>query len=54
MIAGGIDYLLKIRLADMASYRRFLSDSIASLPGIAQTHTFVVMEEVKATHHLVI
>src|SRR5882757_3745834 len=49
MVAGGFDYLLKIRVADMNAYRRFLGDELASLPGIAQTHTYVVMEEVKST-----
>lgn len=51
MVAGGFDYLLKVRTADMGSYRRFLED-LAALDGIAQTHTYVVMEEVKATRAL--
>lgn len=49
MVGGGFDYLLKIRLPDMGSYRRFLGEKLAGLPGVSQTHTFVVMEEVKAT-----
>ena len=48
MVAGGLDYLLKVRVADMAAYRRFL-ENLAALPGIEQTHTYVVMEEVKAS-----
>jgi Lrp/AsnC family leucine-responsive transcriptional regulator len=48
MVAGGFDYLLKVRTADMAAYRRFLED-LAALDGIEQTHTYVVMEEVKST-----
>jgi Lrp/AsnC family transcriptional regulator, leucine-responsive regulatory protein len=48
MVAGGFDYLLKVRIADMATYRRFLED-LAALPGIEQTHTYVVMEEVKSS-----
>lgn len=47
MIAGGHDYLLKIRTRDVAHYRDVLGDSISSLPGVLQTHTFVVMEVVK-------
>jgi Lrp/AsnC family transcriptional regulator, leucine-responsive regulatory protein len=50
MVAGGFDYLLKVRVADMESYRTFLGDNIASLPGVQQTHTYFVMEEVKSTH----
>ncbi|HEY8351530.1 MAG TPA: leucine-responsive transcriptional regulator Lrp [Sphingomonadales bacterium] len=49
MVGGGFDYLMKIRLPDMASYRRFLGEKLAALPGVSQTHTYVVMEEVKAT-----
>jgi len=48
MVAGGFDYLLKVRTADMVAYRRFLED-LAALAGIEQTHTYVVMEEVKST-----
>lgn len=51
MVAGGFDYLLKVRTADMSSYRIFL-EALAALPGIEQTHTYVVMEEVKSGHSL--
>lgn len=47
MIAGGFDYLLKVRTKDMASYRRLLGETIAQLPGVTQTSTFPVMESVK-------
>ena len=47
MIAGGFDYLLKTRHADMAAYRGFLTDTLLTLPGVRETHTFTVMEEVK-------
>ena len=48
MVAGGFDYLLKVRTADMDSYRRIL-EQLAALSGVEQTHTYVVMEEVKST-----
>ena len=48
MVAGGFDYLLKVRVADMAAYRRFLGDSLWSVPGVRETRTYTVMEEVKA------
>ena len=54
MVAGGFDYLLKVRVTDMESYRRFLGDQIASLRGVQQTHTYFVMEEVKSTHTIVV
>src|SRR5215467_13023754 len=54
MVAGGFDYLLKVRVRDMESYRRFLGDRIASIRGVQQTHTYFVMEEVKSTHVIVV
>ncbi len=54
MVAGGFDYLLKVRVTDMESYRRFLGDRIASVRGVQQTHTYFVMEEVKSTHRLIV
>ncbi len=46
MIAGGFDYLLKIRSQDIAAYRKFLGDTLSSLPHVASTATFVAMETV--------
>ena len=46
MVAGGFDYLVKIRVADMKNYREVLG-YIVDLPGVSQTHTYVVMENVK-------
>ena len=47
LVAGGFDYLLKTRVADMAAYRHFIGGGIWSLPGVRETRTYVVMEEVK-------
>ncbi len=47
MVAGGFDYLLKVRVADMAAYRAFLGEALAEVPGIRQTHSYPVMETVK-------
>ncbi|MCD2184290.1 Lrp/AsnC ligand binding domain-containing protein [Rhizobium sp. TRM96647] len=49
MVAGGFDYLVKARVAGMEAYRAFLSDVFLSLPGVRETHTYAVMEEVKST-----
>ena len=46
MVAGGFDYLLKLRFKDMAAYREVLG-VIVELPAVSQTHTYVVMEHVK-------
>jgi len=47
LVAGGFDYLLKTRVSDMAAYRSFVGDVIWSLPGVRETRTYAVMEEVK-------
>jgi Lrp/AsnC family transcriptional regulator, leucine-responsive regulatory protein len=47
MVAGGFDYLLKVRVADMDAYRRFLGANLSILPGVRETHTYMVMEQVK-------
>ena len=47
MIAGGFDYLLKVRTASIADYRRFLGAELSELPHIAHSSTFVAMESVK-------
>jgi len=47
MVAGGFDYLIKTRVADMAAYRHFLGEVLLSLPGVRETRTYAVMEEVK-------
>jgi Lrp/AsnC family transcriptional regulator, leucine-responsive regulatory protein len=47
MVAGGFDYLLKTRVPDMATYRRFLGDILLSFPGVKETRTYAVMQEVK-------
>lgn len=52
MVAGGFDYLIKLRVADMGAYRRMLGEAILSLPGVRETRTYPVMEEVKATDTL--
>jgi len=52
MVAGGFDYLLKTRMADMNAYREFAGTVLWQLPGVRETRTYAVMEEVKNTTHL--
>lgn len=49
LVAGGFDYLIKTRVADMQAYRELIGSVIWSLPGVRETHTYAVMEEVKNT-----
>ena len=52
MVAGGFDYLLKTRMADMAAYRDFAGSVLWRLPGVRETRTYAVMEEVKNSTRL--
>jgi len=52
MVAGGFDYLLKTRSADMTAYREFAGHVLWQLPGVRETRTYAVMEEVKHSTHL--
>jgi len=52
MVAGGFDYLLKTRHADMNAYRRFAGRVLWQLPGVRETRTYAVMEEVKDSARL--
>lgn len=47
MVAGGFDYLLKARMRDVAAYRKFLGETLVSMPGVRETRTYTVLEEVK-------
>lgn len=49
MIAGGFDYLLKVRTKNISDYRRLLGETLSTLPHVAQTSTYVSMESVKET-----
>ncbi|WP_371186584.1 winged helix-turn-helix transcriptional regulator [Thalassotalea maritima] len=46
MVAGGFDYLIKLRVTSMDNYRDVLG-KVVELPGVSQTHTYVVIEKVK-------
>lgn len=54
MVAGGFDYLLKVRVSDMAAYRAFLGDILTAMPGVRETRTYAVIEEVKLTTRLAV
>jgi Lrp/AsnC family leucine-responsive transcriptional regulator len=47
MTSGGFDYLVKARLADMTRYRSFLGEVLLGLPGVRETRSYPVIEEVK-------
>ena len=47
LIAGNFDYLLKVRVSDMSSYRQILAEKLSTLPHISNTSTYVAMQAVK-------
>ncbi|WP_309643943.1 Lrp/AsnC ligand binding domain-containing protein [Phenylobacterium sp.] len=52
MVAGGFDYLIKARVRDMEAYRGFLGDVLVRMPGVRETRTYAVLEEVKSVTEL--
>ena len=52
LVSGNFDYLIKARVADMKAYRRLLGETLLTLPGVSDSRTYVVMEEVKETQIL--
>lgn len=47
LLSGDFDYLMKIRVADMAEYRQLLGDILRDLPGVRDTRSYIVMEIIK-------
>jgi Lrp/AsnC family leucine-responsive transcriptional regulator len=49
LVSGNFDYLLKARVRNMQEYRSLLGEKILALPGVSDSRSYVVMEEVKET-----
>ncbi len=49
LVSGEFDYLIKVRIPDMAAYRELLGELLRRLPGVRNSRTLVVMEELKET-----
>lgn len=47
LVAGDFDYLLKIRVRDMAGFNLLHGRQLIALPGVRQIRTFFVLKEVK-------
>tara|TARA_R110002073_G_scaffold5076_8_gene32074 strand:- start:8934 stop:9410 length:477 start_codon:yes stop_codon:yes gene_type:complete len=52
LVSGNFDYLIKARVADMKAYRELLGETLLMLPGVSESRTYVVMEEVKESQIL--
>ena len=46
LVSGNFDYLLKTRVADMNAYRTLLGETLLTLPGVLESTSYVVMEQV--------
>jgi Lrp/AsnC family leucine-responsive transcriptional regulator len=49
LVSGNFDYLIKARVANMGAYRELLGDTLLNLPGVQESTSYVVMEQVKET-----
>ena len=49
LVSGNFDYLIKARVEDMDAYRKFLGETLLTLPGVLESTSYVVMEQVKET-----
>ena len=47
LVAGEVDYFMKVRLRDLPEFHRFHAEKIIALPGVRQVRTFFVLNEVK-------
>ncbi|MEQ8264322.1 Lrp/AsnC ligand binding domain-containing protein [Pseudohaliea sp.] len=54
LVSGNFDYLIKARVADMDAYRKFLGETLLTLPGVQESTSYVAMEQVKETLELTV
>lgn len=52
LISGQSDYLLKVRLTDLKSYRKHLGELLLALPHVRESKSHIVMEDAKQTEAL--
>ena len=52
LVSGSFDYLVKARLHAMSDYRDLLGSILKKIQVPAQSHSYVVMEEVKESSYL--
>ena len=48
-IAGGYDYILKVRCRGTRDLERLVSEDVKSIPGVAKTRTTIILSTVKET-----
>lgn len=51
-VSGDYDYIIKVYLKDMESYREFMITKLTAIPNIGSTHSSFAIEEVKNSTHI--
>jgi Lrp/AsnC family transcriptional regulator, leucine-responsive regulatory protein len=54
LIAGGFDYLLKVRVSDGTDWQAQVADLVEALPAVRQHRSYVVREQLKHGHAIVL
>jgi Lrp/AsnC family leucine-responsive transcriptional regulator len=54
LVAGDVDYFMKIRVRDLPAFNQLHNTKIIALPGVRQVRTFFVLNEVKSDGLLLI
>ena len=54
LIAGGFDYLLKLRVADGADWQTQVAELVEALPGVREHRSYTVTEQLKHGHPVVL
>ncbi|WP_244213061.1 Lrp/AsnC ligand binding domain-containing protein [Idiomarina ramblicola] len=54
LVAGDFDFLIKARVPDMRAYRKLLGETLLMMPGVDESRTYVVMEEVKQENKVLV
>jgi Lrp/AsnC family leucine-responsive transcriptional regulator len=49
LVSGNFDYLIKARVADMHAYSEFLGNTLLTLPGVQESTSYVLMEQLRET-----
>jgi len=49
LVSGEADYILKARINDMSEYRALLGEILLTLPGVKNSKSYIVMEEITET-----
>lgn len=53
LLSGEYDYLLKIRVSDIKTYKKIYIETLLGLPGVKQIRSFFALSEVKKDQKLI-